>query len=206
VENPKGDSVKYFIIISLMALLMIGCGSSKKVTRLDEKSVTDLSGKWNDTDARLVAEEMISDVLSRPWITNFAAEHGAKPVVTVGTIRNKSNEHIDTETFTTDFERELINSGQVKFVASPGQRDEVRSERMDQQENSSRETMKRLREETGADYLLMGSIKTIVDQEGGARVVFYQTDLELINIESNEKAWIGTKKIKKGISKDKTKW
>jgi uncharacterized protein (TIGR02722 family) len=198
--------VKYFIIISLMALLMIGCGSSKKVTRLDEKSVTDLSGKWNDTDARLVAEEMISDVLSRPWITNFAAEHGAKPVVTVGTIRNKSNEHIDTETFTTDFERELINSGQVKFVASPGQRDEVRSERMDQQENSSRETMKRLREETGADYLLMGSIKTIVDQEGGARVVFYQTDLELINIESNEKAWIGTKKIKKGISKDKTKW
>ena len=189
-----------------MALLMIGCGSSKKVTRLDEKSVTDLSGKWNDTDARLVAEEMISDVLSRPWITNFAAEHGAKPVVTVGTIRNKSNEHIDTETFTTDFERELINSGQVKFVASPGQRDEVRSERMDQQENSSRETMKRLREETGADYLLMGSIKTIVDQEGGARVVFYQTDLELINIESNEKAWIGTKKIKKGISKDKTKW
>ncbi len=198
--------MKYFIIISLMALLMIGCGSSKKVTRLDEKSVTDLSGKWNDTDARLVAEEMISDVLSRPWITNFAAEHGAKPVVTVGTIRNKSNEHIDTETFTTDFERELINSGQVKFVASPGQRDEVRSERMDQQENSSRETMKRLREETGADYLLMGSIKTIVDQEGGARVVFYQTDLELINIESNEKAWIGTKKIKKGISKDKTKW
>lgn len=198
--------MKYFIIISLMALLMIGCGSSKKVTRLDEKSVTDLSGKWNDTDARLVAEEMISDVLSRPWITNFAAEHGAKPVVTVGTIRNKSNEHIDTETFTTDFERELINSGQVKFVASPGQRDEVRSERMDQQENSSRETMKRLREETGADYLLIGSIKTIVDQEGGARVVFYQTDLELINIESNEKAWIGTKKIKKGISKDKTKW
>ena len=198
--------MKYLIIVSLMALLMIGCGSSKKVTRLDEKSVTDLSGKWNDTDARLVAEEMISDALSRPWITNFAAANGAKPVVTVGTIRNKSDEHIDTETFTTDFERELINSGQVKFVASRGQRDEVRSERMDQQENSSRETMKKLREETGADYLLIGSIKTIVDQEGGARVVFYQTDLELINIESNEKAWIGTKKIKKGISKDKTKW
>jgi len=189
-----------------MAGLLLACSSSRQVTRLDTETVTDLSGRWNDTDSRLVAEETIADCLSRPWLTDFVAARGTKPVVTVGTIRNRSSEHIDTETFTTDFERELLNSGKVKFVASRIQRDEIRDERWDQQEFASPETMKRFREETGADFLLLGAIKSITDQVEGRRVVFYQTDLELIDIETNEKVWIGTKEIKKGISQGKTTW
>jgi len=183
----------------VLILSVMGCGSSRKVTRISPNEVTDLSGRWNDTDSRLVAEEMIRDCLSRGWVTDFAAAHGAKPVVTVGTIRNKTDEHVDTETFTKDFERELINSGKIRFVAGKDQRAEIRSERQEQQEFASRETMKRFREETGADFVLVGSVKTIKDSEGGRQVTYYQTDLELINVETNEKAWIGTKKIKKFI-------
>jgi uncharacterized protein (TIGR02722 family) len=194
------------VIIALVLCVLLACGSSRKVYRIEPETTTDLSGKWNDTDARLVAEEMIADCLARVWLTDFAAAAGRKPVVTVGTLRNRSSEHIDTETFTTDFERELTNSGQVKFVASPDQRDEIRDERLDQQEWASAETMKRIRAETGADFILVGGIKSITDQVEGTKVVYYQTDLELVNIESMEKAWIGTKKIKKEISKSKTKW
>ena len=190
----------------MAVVLVAGCGSSRQVTRLEPDKVTDLSGKWNDTDARLVAEEMISDCLARPWLTDFVINAGKKPVVTVGKIRNKSSEHIDTETFTTDFERELINSGKVKFVASKIDRGEVHEERLYQRDYASDETVKKLRNETGADFILLGSIKTITDQAEGKSVVFYQTDLELINVESSEKVWIGTKKIKKGISQGKTKW
>ena len=199
--------MKHAIILMLLGLFIVGCGgSSTQVYRIDPATQTDLSGKWNDTDARLVAQEMIADAQSRPWLTNFAAETGKKPVVTVGTIRNMSSEHIDTETFTSDFERELINSGSVRFVASNEQRDEIRGERFDQQDFASKETMKKIRNETGADFILLGAIKTIVDQVEGIRVVYYQTDLEMINIESMEKVWIGSKKIKKEISQSKTKW
>jgi len=197
---------KLLIVLVVMAVLPLGCGGGKTVTRLDTESVTDLSGKWNDTDSRLVAEEMIGDCLSRPWLTNFAAAKGNKPVVTVGTIRNKSSEHIEMETFISDFERELINAGSVRFVASKEQRVEIRDERSEQQEFALRETAKKLRAETGADFMLQGAIKTITDQEGGNRVVFYQTDLELVNIETMEKVWVGTKKIKKGISQSGSKW
>jgi uncharacterized protein (TIGR02722 family) len=198
--------MKKGLILAMAALLLIGCGSSKKVYRIDPETQTDLSGRWNDTDARLVAQEMISDCLSRPWLTNFAKASGNNPVVTVGTIRNKSSEHIDVEVFTSDFERELINSGQVRFVAAKDFRQEIREERLEQQEFASPETMKKIRNETGADFILMGAIKTIVDEVEGIRVVYYQTDLEMINIETMEKVWIGTKKIKKEISKSKTKW
>lgn len=198
--------MKKAVILVLVGLFLIGCGSSKKVYRIEPETVTDLSGKWNDTDARLVAEEMIADCLSRVWVTDFAAATGNKPVVTVGTIRNLSSEHIDTEIFTSDFERELINSGKVRFVAAKDQRQEIREERFEQQEFASKETMKQIRNETGADFILLGAIKTVVDEIEGTRVVFYQTDLEMINIESMEKVWIGTKEIKKEISKKKTKW
>jgi len=194
-----------FIVVAIAALLL-GCGGGKQVTRLDPNTQTDLSGKWNDTDSRLVAEEMIADCLSRPWLTEFNRTTGNKPVVTVGTIDNLSHEHIAIETFIADFERELINSAQVRFVAAADWRAEIRKERSEQQEFASAETMKKMRNELGADFMLQGAIKSIVDQEEGKQVVFYQTDLTLVNIETMEKVWLGQKKIKKGISQGDTKW
>jgi uncharacterized protein (TIGR02722 family) len=195
-----------WILIAALSVALLGCGGGKQVTRLDPAQQTDLSGKWNDTDSRLVAEEMIKDCLTRPWLTEFSRTSGEKPVVTVGTIDNLSHEHIAIETFIADFERELINSAQVRFVAAADWRAEIRKERQEQQEFASAETMKRMRNELGADFMLQGAIKSIVDQEEGKQVVFYQTDLTLVNIETMEKVWLGQKKIKKGISQGKTDW
>ncbi len=195
-----------FTMAIAFAMMMVACSSSRQVTRMESDTQTDLSGNWNDTDSRLVAEEMIQDCLRRPWLTDFVAASGEKPVVTVGRIRNLSSEHINTETFTKDFERELLNSGMVRFVGSKIEREDVREERMDQKDWASEETVKQIREETGADFILLGSIKSITDQIVGKQTIFYQTDLELINVESNEKVWIGSKEIKKGISQGKTEW
>lgn len=181
--------------------LLAGC-AGKRVERVDPGKTIDLSGRWNDTDSRLVAEAVIKDALDRPWVPNFTQRHqGRQPTVIVGTVVNKSAEHISVETFTKDLERELTNSGRVTFVASRAEREEVREERLDQQTQSSQQTAKGLGKETGADYMLKGTINTIQDQEGGTRVVFYQVTLEMIDLETNAKVWFGDKKIKKVIEK-----
>ncbi|MFP4267873.1 MAG: penicillin-binding protein activator LpoB, partial [Spirochaetaceae bacterium] len=161
---------------------------------------------WNDTDSRLVSEEMVQDLMNRPWLNNFRSAEGRAPVLMVGAIRNRSSEHIDTSTFIKDIERELVNSGMVKFVAASDQREQIREERLDQQTQASRETIKRLGEETGADFMLQGNISSTTDAVEGRRVVAYQVSMELINIETNEKVWIGSKEIKKYIEQKKTKW
>lgn len=194
------------LLCCLVAVLLVGCGGGKQVTRLETDSTTDLSGRWNDTDSRLVAEEMVADALARPWLVNFIAEQGHKPVVTVGTIRNLTQEHISIETMIADFERSLINAGTVRFIASKDARAEVRGEREEQQQYATPETAKKMRAELGADFVLQGAVKQIVDQEGKAQTSFYQTDFELVNLESMEKVWIGTKEIKKGISQGSRKW
>lgn len=191
------------VILIIMGVCMAGC-ASKSVKRVDTKETIDLSGKWNDTDSRLVAEEMIQDALARPWHGQFMRSSGGKlPIVIVGTIRNLSHEHINTRTFVKDLEKALINSGNVGFVADSKQRDELRGEKKDQAMNASEDTAKAIGEETGADFMLKGEINTIRDKEGGKEVMFYQVDLELINIENHRKVWIGDKKIKKYIKQSR---
>jgi uncharacterized protein (TIGR02722 family) len=198
--------ISYSLLLTMIFLLACG-GGTRKVTRVGADTTTDLSGKWNDTDSRQVAEEMIKDVLSRPWLTDFQMDNdNNKPTVIVGTIRNKSSEHINTDTFVKDFERELINSGRIRFVAGGDFRDALRGERLDQQSNASMETAKKLANEIGADFMLFGTVSTITDKVEGSKVVFYQTDLELINLETNEKVWIGQKKIKKIVEQAGATW
>ncbi len=190
------------LVIVIPFLLLSSCG--KKVTRIDPESTVDLSGKWNDADSRMVSEEMIKDCLSKPWLERYKMNQKT-PKIIVGRVRNKSHEHISTQAFTKDIERTLINSGRVEFVATKSEREDLREEKNDQAEHASAETKKELRNETGADIMLYGSINTIADVEGRKKVMYYQVDLELVEIETSKKIWMGTKKIKKYITKGKAK-
>ncbi|HEY5595037.1 MAG TPA: penicillin-binding protein activator LpoB [Nitrospiria bacterium] len=190
-------------LLILLLVGQVGCASTK-VGRVGADTTIDLSGRWNDADSRMVAEEMIKDVLSRPWLERYAKAHsGKEPTVIVGTVTNRSHEHINVQTFIKDLERELTNDGRVQFVASKSEREEVREERQDQQSQSSQETAKGLGKEIGADYMLKGTINTILDEAAGTKVVFYQVDLEFFDMESNKKVWAGQKKIKKVIEKSR---
>ena len=187
------------IFVSMcMIFILVQC-SSRQVTRIAENEQVDLSGRWNDTDSRLVAEEMVKDALSRNWIMEFAQTKSQKPAIIVGIIKNKTHELISTETFIKDIEREFINSSKVKVVQAGDEREKLRDERADQQEYASVATTKRWRQEKGADFMLQGVVNSIVDVDNNKKVVFYQVDLECSDLETNEKVWLGTKKIKKFI-------
>lgn len=184
--------------------LLSGCSTS--VERMAVEEQVDLSGEWNDTDSRLVSEEMIRDVLSRPWVSDFTAQKRKTPAVIVGEVKNLSHEHINVNTFVGDMERELINAGKVEFVASRTERGEVREERRDQELNARSDTAKAMGQEIGADFMLKGTINTILDTEGKTQVRYYQIDLTLISMADNRKVWVGQKKIKKLVKKPGLRW
>lgn len=189
-------------LVGIVGVTAGGC-AAKRVERIDPSKTTDLSGRWNDTDSRLVAEAMVSEALARPWLPNFEKRSGRTPTVIVGTVVNKSTEHISIDTFTKDLERELTNSGRVQFVASRGERDELREERKDQQTHAAPDTAKTMGKEIGADYMMKGTINSILDEEAGTKVVFYQVTLEMVDLETNAKVWFGDKKIKKVVERSR---
>ena len=134
-----------------------------------------------------------------PWVDVFSAGNGNPPVVILGAIVNRTSEHINAQLFLSDPEKNLLNAGKVKFVAGKQQRQELREEKQDQAENASRATAKPRKEENGADFMLQGSINSVKDEISGKYVILYQVNLELVDLTTNEKAWIGQKEIKKSF-------
>ena len=186
-------------LVVLTIALINGC-ANRKITRVDPNETIDLSGRWNDSDSRLVSEEMIGDLLTSAWIPRYLKANDKRPVVVVGLVENKSHEHINSETFIKDVEKAIIRDGNISLVVAGEKRNELRKERAEQQDYASPETTKKWGKELGADFILQGTINSIVDSYKKQKVVTYQIDLQLTNIETNEVVWMGDKKIKKQIS------
>lgn len=188
----------------LVLPFLFACGT--KVERLDTHEIKDVSGRWNDTDSQMVAQEMINDCLNSGWYNKATLRLGKEPMVIVGTVTNDSMEHINTNAFVEEMQRALINSGKVAFVASRDERGEVRQERLEQDEFASEETRKAFGREVGADYMLSGVLNSIVDSQSKEAVVFYQVNMKLIDIETNQIVWNGQKQIKKYVKRSKVSW
>ena len=188
----------------LAGLLLLAAGGciSKQVTRIEPGTVTDLSGRWNDTDSRLVANQLVEQTLGAGWARRYTESHGGDaPTVVVGTFANRSLEHIPVGVFVKDIERALITTGAARVVASGDQRSELRDERRDQQQNARTDTRARQGQELGARYMLSGDVQSIEDVDGRERIVFYQVDAALIDLETNTKVWVGQHKIKKYVER-----
>lgn len=180
-------------------VLFVSACAQRQVTRIDPSEQIDISGSWNATDSRITAQELRDQILSEKWLSNHLGSNKKKPVVIVGMITNKSHEHIEAETFMNDLERSFVQTDKVGLVQSGKKREEMRAEKADQQTNASQSTIKKFGLEKGADYILQGSINSIVDAFKRKKTVTYLVNLELTNIETNEVVWIGDKKIAKYV-------
>ena len=196
--------MKKWVFALLVVPFVFGC--SPNIKRVETNLVKDVGGGWNDTDAQMVAAEMINDCLNAGWYNKTLLKLGKEPVVIVGTVSNNSMEHINTDVFVEEIQRALINSGKVEFVASKSERGEVRTERLEQDEFASEETRKAFGKEIGADFMLSGTLNSVVDKSGKKALVFYQVNMKLINLETNQIVWNGQKQIKKYVKRSKVAW
>jgi len=197
---------KAVLLFLTIFLLLTGCATTK-VTRVDANTQTDLSGYWNDTDVRIVCESLINDCLSSPRVNQAIKAMGNKtPTVIVGSFRNESSEQIDTSIITSIMETTIFNSGKMDFVAGGPARDALRAERQDQQGNASEKTASALAKETGANFMLLGTVRTIIDKVDNKSTRTYFVNAELTSIETNQRMWMGQNtEIKKVITRPKNK-
>lgn len=207
--SPATKSALTLLALCGLALAgLSGCNSQpsfRQVTRVPADAVVDVDYRFNDTDARQVWQGMVNDALFRGWLDRWSAENGGRrPVIIVGTIKNNTQDIINQNLFTRNFEREMLNSGRVRIVSARDERGQIRDERLQGQEWSRAETRKVMKNELGADLILVGDINDVQQRSLDGRTVskYYQVNLDLSDLESNEKAWIGSVEIKK-VSRDR---
>ncbi len=195
--------MKKFLALAMCLVVLAGC-TTTRISRVKEDKKIDLSGNWNDTDITIVSDDMIDDCLHGRWLKIDTV--GKKPVVVIGTIENRSSEHIDTRIIAKKLEAAMVSSGKVVTVCDFENRGTLEEARAYQAKNASSKTAKASGSETGADYILLGSVSINVDQRGKQSVRTYYVSLELVDIASGEKVWINEKTVKKYIQKDHFKF
>ena len=186
-------------LIKYSFIFLIGFASCRSVTRIEPSQQIDLSGRWNDSDSRKVADKMISDLMSSDKFKEYAKSLNKKPAIIVGLIRNKTSEHIDADNYIKKIELAIFNSGTADLVESDSFRDKLREERASQQDFASSETASKWGKEQGANLMLFGEMTSETDVYNKRRVVNYITTLFLTDIETNKRVWYGQEEIKKFI-------
>jgi uncharacterized protein (TIGR02722 family) len=186
-------------LITLIFLFIFFACQTRTVTRVSPDTPIDLSGRWNDSDSRVVADKMIAELLSSSRFKEYAAERSAKPAIVVGLIRNKTSEHIDAGNYIKKLEVAIYNSDIAELVESEEFRDKVRVERAQQQDFADEPTVSQWGKEIGADLMLFGEMTSEVDTHNNKRVVNYITTLFLTDIETNKRIWYGQQEIKKYV-------
>ena len=199
------------VCVVLCALLISACSSAPKVSRVDATTQTDLSGRWNDTDVRIVCDALINSAVNSPRIDAFIKEYsgknrGALPTVIIGSFRNVSSEHIDTRIISNLMRTAIINSGKLEFVAGGNERDAIRAEREDQQSNASDRTAASLGQEIGANFMLSGEVNSMEEKVGNITQRVYFVKATMTNIESSRIIWEDeNSEIKKIVKQPKAK-
>jgi uncharacterized protein (TIGR02722 family) len=186
---------RIFILILIVGL--VSCARS--VSRIDPNQSIDLSGRWNDSDSRQVANKMITDLLASEKFKEYAKQLGKKPAIVVGLVKNKTSEHIDSDNYIKKMELAIFSSGLADLVESDEFRDKLRLERAQQQDFADPATMAQWGKEVGANLMLFGDMTSETDVYQKKRVVNYVTTLFLTDMETNKRVWYGQEEIKKYV-------
>lgn len=192
----------------LVAVVLAGCGGTK-VANVDPRTEGYISGRWNDSDARAVAEDLIPQCLESPWLPEFRGQQGdQRPRVLVAYVENNTSEHINIDVFMNELQRVLINSGVVRFVADEVVREDLMREVEWQRDMAAGGGVSRDvdRGVSGADFMMMGAVNSVVDQGGGSAIVYYKVDLSLTDLRNWEKVWIGTAERKHLVEGSKVRF
>ena len=179
-------------------LFFISC-QTRTVTRINPDAQIDLSGRWNDSDSRAVADQMVQQLFTSEKFKDYLKEKEKKPSIIVGLIKNKTSEHIDASNYVKKFEMAIYNSNVAELVESEEFRDKLRLERAQQQDFAEPSTVSKWGKEIGADLMLFGEMTSETDTYNNKRVVNYITTLFLTDMETNKRVWYGQQEIKKFV-------
>lgn len=205
-------------LILLVLCLFLGCGAFRKTDRNHQKPITvsksselqanagadssqkqtsaDVSRGRTNSQAGQLAGEMIGECLSWAWVRAYRSSEGKKPVVSVGGIQDRTGTGADVQTIRDHVEAVLSRSDQVSFVAGRSSLTPAGETDVGPPDYASRDMINQIRSETGADFVLVGSISSLNQPDVGS-ASGCQIHLEMINASTLAKVWGSSKKIEK---------
>lgn len=187
-------------IIALLGLAVILGGCSNKVTYGDAQSVETTTIDFGSTDLQKIAAEMVDSMMMSGSVAAITRDQ--RPIVFVERIKNKTSEHIDTESITDTISTKMLNSGKFRFVDMDrveSVRQQLNFQNTDELVNQSAAIQ--FGKMVGAQYMLYGNLSSIVKNAGSDKDVYYKMTMRLMDLETGLIEWADETEIRKAQSK-----
>ncbi len=163
-------------------VLCCSCIFAKKVERGGNANLTPY---LNESDSRVVCKDIVEQVIKSPRIERFTSQKDRDPIVTIGKIKDETGEFFDTQIIANSLKTAILNSGVLEFMANKDVRDEMRQEAIEQSDHANEDQAVAIDDEDAADYMLTGSIKLMVQNNGKKQERTYIVNIELTDLHTH---------------------
>ena len=185
---------------TIRTMALISGSASQSVAYGDAQATETLTKDFGSTDLQQIAAKMVDDMLAFPPVIEMT--QARRPVLFVDRIKNKTQEHIDTESITDTIQNKLINSGKFRFVdmTSVG----AMADQLAYQQQSGmvdKRTAVKTGSQIAAEYMLNGNLSSIVKNSGGKSDVYYKFTFKLQNLKTGIVEWTSEKEIRKSAKR-----
>lgn len=174
--------MKKFILCLFTSFIILNVSFAKNVKRGGDENLTPY---LNESDCRAICKDMVGQIIENPRVAKFEDKNGRPPVVTIGKIKDETGEFFDTQIIANSLKTAVLNSGVLEFMANADIRDQMRDEVISQQDHSSEDVALELDEEDAADYMLTGSVKLMVQNDGKKQERTYIVNIELTDLKTH---------------------
>jgi len=171
-----------------------GCAST--IQYGDAGSAKPISTEFGSSDLQQIAETMVESMITFPPMVQMTASR--RPVVSVDTVKNKTMQHIDTESVTDSIRTRLIRSGKFRFIDRTT--DDQTVEELKIQQDSGlvdKKTAVDFGQQIGAEFLLTSNFSEIRQKSGSTTDVYYKFTMSLKNLKTGILEWSDEKEIRK---------
>lgn len=192
----KNISIKILKTLTLFIVAFSLSNCASKIAYEDATETETVSIDFGSTDLQITAEKMVDSLLSFPPVVDITSKR--RPVMFVDSIKNKTTEHIDTESITDTIQTKVLRSGKFRFVDMT-KVESVRKQLEFQQKSGMvrQDTAVALSRQIGAEYMLYGNLSSIVKRGGKVKDVYYKFTMKLMHLESGIVEWQDEKEIRK---------
>ncbi len=186
------------LVLALPVALAACSGMSKPTTTQapvaygDAKAVDTVDEKFGSTDLQLIAEKMTQSMLESPLLVG-------RPTMSVESVKNKTNEYIDTPNITNSIQNALLKSGKVRFVRSRAEMQQGVEELQRQQQSGMYKKGAAAGNYVAAKYTLEGEFTKIEKKNASAKDVFFKFTLKMFDVSQGTIEWMEEKEIRKTV-------
>lgn len=189
------NSMKAFLAaVAIGTMALSGCASTMQYG--DAGSAKPISTEFGSSDLQQIAEAMVDSMITFPPMVELTSAR--RPVVSVDSVKNKSMQHIDTESITDSIRAKLIRSGKFRFIDRTT--DDQTVEELKIQQDSGlvdKKSAVQFGQQLGAEFLLTSNFSEIRQKAGSTTDVYYKFTMSLKNLKTGILEWSDEKEIRK---------